>query len=198
MKNLKKIQELIEQTYPDLESIPRTEKKGSICTNAETIEKCNHPGLNAISELNGLVKTDSTYVEVYRKAGDKPLHCSYDVLGASSGRTSSWNTNIQNQPRMPGIRECIKARDGWVFVSCDYDSQEIRTLGQVTQLLFSLLFPVAIYLMACAGSGDRLSAVSLAAPPPSANRLVDCSNDFRLVAGSHWWSCPLPHLIWHS
>lgn len=132
-KNLKQVREVIAQTYPG--EPPVTEKKGSIKTDAETIEKCDHPGLNAISDLNALTKTNSTYLEVYRKAKDKPLHCSYDVLGAATGRTSSWGTNIQNQPRMPGMRECFRARDGWVFVFCDYDSQEIRTLGQATKIL---------------------------------------------------------------
>lgn len=138
-KNLKNIRQLVKETYPDKDNIPLTDggKSGrkQVKTDAETIEKCDHPGLNAISDLNSLTKTDSTYVEVYRKAGNLPLHCSYDVLGATSGRTSSWNTNIQNQPRMPGIRECIRARAGWVLVCCDYDSQEIRTLGQSCQLL---------------------------------------------------------------
>lgn len=38
--------------------------------------------------------------------------------------------NLQNFPRMPGVRECIIARPGFVFSSTDYDSIELRTLAQ--------------------------------------------------------------------
>lgn len=39
-------------------------------------------------------------------------------------------TNMQNFPRMPGVRECIVARDGYVLCSVDFESIELRTLAQ--------------------------------------------------------------------
>jgi DNA polymerase I-like protein with 3'-5' exonuclease and polymerase domains len=57
-----------------------------------------------------------------------------------SGRTS-WaastldgrkiGTNLQNFPRVPGVRECIRAREGYALCSVDYDALELRTLAQV-------------------------------------------------------------------
>ena len=38
--------------------------------------------------------------------------------------------NLQNFPRMPGVRDCIIARPGTVFASVDYESIELRTLAQ--------------------------------------------------------------------
>lgn len=38
--------------------------------------------------------------------------------------------NLQNLPRFPGVRECVIPRDGFVFVSVDYESIELRTLAQ--------------------------------------------------------------------
>lgn len=38
--------------------------------------------------------------------------------------------NCQNLPRMPGVRDCVKARPGFLFCSVDYDSLELRTFAQ--------------------------------------------------------------------
>ncbi len=39
--------------------------------------------------------------------------------------------NLQNQPRKPGVRECFVPRPGWVFISSDYHTAELRSLAQV-------------------------------------------------------------------
>lgn len=44
--------------------------------------------------------------------------------------------NMQNPPRKGGVRACFLPRDGWVFVSCDFDTIEMRALAQVCFELF--------------------------------------------------------------
>jgi len=62
------------------------------------------------------------------------LHPSFGFTVAA--RSSSYNPNLQNQPRRPGVRECFRARSGRVFVSADYSTQEMRTLAQTLLDLF--------------------------------------------------------------
>jgi DNA polymerase-1 len=40
-------------------------------------------------------------------------------------------TNMQNFPRMEGIRDCIRPRDGFWWCSVDYDSLELRSFAQI-------------------------------------------------------------------
>jgi DNA polymerase-1 len=127
-KNLSRIRELVEAELPN----PPTTKKGATKTSKDVLEMCEHPGLEALVEYNGLEKTKSTYMEVLLKGIHEPIHATFDVLGANSGRTSCRGPNLQNQPRMPGVRECfIPSRPDWCFATADYDAQELRTLAQV-------------------------------------------------------------------
>ena len=86
--------------------------EGQVKVDRETCLACGDPVLKVYGE--------STY----------PIHCRYNVL-VESGRCSCRNPNHQNPPRVGGVRECYVARDGYVFVFCDYDSAETRGLAQV-------------------------------------------------------------------
>jgi DNA polymerase-1 len=66
---------------------------------------------------------------------DRPSNPFWNVL-VESGRTSCRKPNWQNPPRKGGIRECVEARPGFVFISADYDTVELRTLAQITYLMF--------------------------------------------------------------
>jgi DNA polymerase I-like protein with 3'-5' exonuclease and polymerase domains len=129
-KSTTRIRELVEKSFPDKANLPRT-PKGAVSCDAETVEQCDHPALKAYASFAAMEKIETTYLKHFREAGSNPVHASFDVLGAESGRTSSYGPNLQNQPRLVGIRECFRARNGWVFAFCDYDSQELRTLAQV-------------------------------------------------------------------
>src|SRR5690606_32482748 len=60
----------------------------------------------------------------------KPIHSYFEVL-RETGRTSSSNPNLQNLPRVDGVRECYVPRPGNVYISCDYDKAELHTLAQL-------------------------------------------------------------------
>ncbi len=57
-----------------------------------------------------------------------PVHTRYGWAG--TGRSSSAKPNIQNQSKREGIREAFIARDGYVFIECDYPQLELYTLAQ--------------------------------------------------------------------
>lgn len=101
--------------------------KGQIKTGKEVIEQCDCPELGLLLEAKQLQKWESTYVA---KMFVDTMHAYFEVLGAKSSRTSCSNVNLQNQPRLPGVRECYVPRRGKIFTFCDYDSQESRTLAQ--------------------------------------------------------------------
>lgn len=131
-KNTEIIKKLVQESYPG--DPPRTPSstrypKGQIKTDEETIEKCNHPILKKYVKFKKLEKIKSTYIDKFIYAKQGVIHPSYDPL-KETGRTSSSKPNIQNQIRTKGIRECMRARPGYVFIFCDYDSQEMRTLAE--------------------------------------------------------------------
>lgn len=96
------------------------------------------PGL--VLEYRQLAKLDSTYVQalprqVHPRTGR--VHTSYNQTGASTGRLSSKDPNLQNIPiRTPlgrEVRRAFVARDDeHVLLSADYSQIELRVLAHVT------------------------------------------------------------------
>lgn len=60
------------------------------------------------------------------------VHASFNLTGTSSGRLSSSDPNLQNQPKFLGgwnIKKLfIPSRDDYVIVNCDYKGAEVRVL----------------------------------------------------------------------
>ena len=107
-----------------------TEKAHMVKTDADTIDLCDAVELGPLQEYNKLVKAHGTYILKFFEGFNKPIHPGFDPLGAASSRSSSFSPNMQNQPRLVGLRECFRARSGRVFIACDFDAQEMRTLAQ--------------------------------------------------------------------
>lgn len=128
-KDMTKIRRLIEDSWPSALELQRT-PTGLVATDADTLEMCSHPALEALVEFNGLQKTGSTYVEALYRGIASRIHAEFDVLGAASARTSCRKPNLQNPPRMPGVRECYVPAPDHDFVLCDFSSQEARTFAQ--------------------------------------------------------------------
>lgn len=57
-----------------------------------------------------------------------PVHTRFGR--AESGRRTSSGPNVQNPRRLPGVREAFRPRAGYVFIDCDFDQLELRTLAQ--------------------------------------------------------------------
>jgi DNA polymerase-1 len=126
-------QSLIEATYPG--PAPRTKPSksfplGQVKTSSEVCEKCSHPGLQKLSDYSDVQKLLTTFVPVVKQGTVVPVCPSINTL-VKNGRSSYRKPNLQNLPRKGGVRECFVPRSGKVFIDADYDSLEVRTLGQV-------------------------------------------------------------------
>jgi DNA polymerase-1 len=87
-----------------------------------------------------LSKLRSTYVDVLPHAvnpGTGRIHTSFSQIGASTGRLSSSDPNLQNIPvrtaRGERIRRCFVPRAGAKFIVADYSQIELRLLAHLSQ-----------------------------------------------------------------
>jgi DNA polymerase I-like protein with 3'-5' exonuclease and polymerase domains len=122
-KKNKAIQAAVQKHHPN----PPCTEKGNIKIDAETLMDCHYKPFDALIEYTGIEKTLSTYLS---KIIESPIHAHFKAIGAASARTSCSNPNLQNQPRLPGVRECFVPRPGFVFLAVDFATQEMRTLAQ--------------------------------------------------------------------
>lgn len=60
------------------------------------------------------------------------IHTRWNQL-VSTGRISSSNPNLQNQPKEASFRSCYKAKDGYLLITADYSQAELRLLGAVSK-----------------------------------------------------------------
>lgn len=124
VKDTKFIKSRVASAY--LGQPPRTEK-GDVSTDRVTLEESGDPLLEAFA---GVSKTDklATYVPALREAARVPLNVKPNPILAT-GR-SSYEGLIQLMPRKGGVRNCFKARDGFVFCSVDYSAIEMSGLAE--------------------------------------------------------------------
>ena len=62
------------------------------------------------------------------------IHPNFNILGTSSGRTSSSKPNLQQIPRDAKIRNLLKAPKGYTFVEIDYSQIELRIASHVADV----------------------------------------------------------------
>ncbi len=120
-RNTKRIKALVEECHPNP---PRT-PTGEIQTTKDVLEECDHPDLARLVQLTHKQKMVSTYLQ---KFFAPIIHARFHAIGATSDRTSASGPNMQNTAQE--LWECFNAREGRVLLSSDFDSQEMRTLGQ--------------------------------------------------------------------
>lgn len=135
-KNMKILESMVVDAYalkdephPETEGGKGEIKKPKPRTDKETLENSLHEDLKRLADIMGDKKLLDTYVPRLRQGTRWPINPYYNVM-VDSGRTSSSNPNIQNQPRKGGVRECFVPRTGYVYVGCDYHTAELRSLAQ--------------------------------------------------------------------
>lgn len=69
---------------------------------------------------------------------DGRIHGSYWQLGASSGRMSESNPNLQQIPRKKELRECFIPEDNYKYIIADYSQIELRIAAEYTNDLTML------------------------------------------------------------
>lgn len=101
----------------------------------EEIAKEN-PDVAELLEYRELTKIKGTYIDslVKKIESDGKIHATFHQLGTVTGRLSSANPNLQNQPASDkyDIRWAFKARDGYIFVDADYSQIELRILASMS------------------------------------------------------------------
>jgi hypothetical protein len=145
-KNLKKIRAAIEKWYQDHpDKDMKITPKGAIATSREQLMTTDHPGLRAVAEATKVGKLKTTYIPALERGTVVPITASYNTI-LETFRTSCSGgmkidgvpvgINLQNLPRGDAVRDCFVARFGFVFIFCDFDTLEMRTLAQVCIDLF--------------------------------------------------------------
>ena len=118
-------------------------KTGAYATGAEILEELaanDVPIAQKVLDFRQLAKLKSTYTDALVSSlhpQTKRVHTSYSMVGASTGRLSSSDPNLQNIPIRTAegrqIREAFIAKDGHSLISADYSQIELRLVAHVAQ-----------------------------------------------------------------
>ncbi len=120
----------------------RKTKSGYYSTAASVLDRLQgqHEIIDLILEQRTLAKLKSTYVDslpqlVNPRTGR--IHTNYNQSGASTGRLSSSNPNLQNIPIRTEIgreiRRAFVAKPGCQLIAADYSQVELRILAHVAE-----------------------------------------------------------------
>jgi DNA polymerase-1 len=99
-----------------------------------------HPIIDRILEYREISKLKGTYVDALPALINPQtgrVHTSYNQNGASTGRLSSSDPNLQNVPNRTDlgreVRRAFIAPPGWQILSVDYSQVELRIMAHITQ-----------------------------------------------------------------
>lgn len=106
--------------------------EGNVQFSADALAACTTPALRVFTRFNHLKKLLTTYLPVVEAAAatGRCISARFNPLVAT-GRSSCGGPNLQNLPQEAGVRQCYVPRPGYVFDSCDYAVEELRTWAQV-------------------------------------------------------------------
>jgi DNA polymerase-1 len=125
-KNTKVIKERVVSCYG--KNTPLT-PNNAVKINRETLKYSGDKDLEELANLGIIEKQINSFLPVLEQGVNCPIVARYHTL-TETGRTSCSQPNIQQLPRLPGVRECFVPREGYLFCSVDYDTLELRTLAQ--------------------------------------------------------------------
>ena len=138
-RDLKKIRNAVIEAY-DAQGLPvPVTDKDNVSTDAEVLESSNNEDLKNIAKYVSLQHDIGIFLPLLIAASEIPFNPSWNVL-VNSGRTSCGSDeavgNLQNFPRGGDTRSCFEPRKGNYYCSVDYDVAELRSLAEVSFLLF--------------------------------------------------------------
>ena len=112
-------------------------------TDAETLEELRgvHPVIDKLFDYRQVAKLKSTYVDALPtmvSQSDGRVHTSFNQIGASTGRLSSAEPNLQNIPIRSELGRAVRrgfvaGGPGLVLLGADYSQVELRILAHITQ-----------------------------------------------------------------
>jgi len=93
-----------------------------------------------ILEFRKITKRLSTYcypyVQLHTQTGDGRVHCSFNTIGAETGRWTCRNPNLQNIPRATkefSLRHAVIADNGFRIVGADFGQLEMRLMAEISR-----------------------------------------------------------------
>ncbi len=100
----------------------------------ELAKKTQHELPILLLQYRADAKILSTYLEGLQPLIDKNdrVHTTYLVAGTTTGRLSSREPNLQNQPKTEEMRNIFIASPGYKLLCCDYSAAELRVLANYT------------------------------------------------------------------
>lgn len=107
-------------------------------TNAEVLEKLDHPIVRDVLEYRQYMKLRSTYVDGLLKAAgpDERIHTNFQMTVTATGRLSSTEPNLQNIPTRTELGSELRCMfvpaPGCVLVDADYSQIELRLLAHIS------------------------------------------------------------------
>lgn len=124
----------------DVLKLPKTKKiKTGYSTDISVLEELSsqHEIASVLVEYRSLTKLKSTYIEGLTKAIEPKtgrVHTSFNQIGATTGRLSSVNPNLQNIPIRTEIGRTIRKafiakNDEYLIMSADYSQIELRIMA---------------------------------------------------------------------
>ena len=136
--------------FYDILGLKSPDPKNPRGTGADILEQLEHPIAKAVSDNRSFNKVLSAFIDTLpeqaKKYPDKRIHCSFKQYGASTGRVSCKNPNLQQIPSNPfvlsdgtkidsghDVRQFFTASPGCVLMSCDYSGQEVRVTAHLSQ-----------------------------------------------------------------
>ena len=118
-------------------------KTGAFSTGADVLEELAANGVEiakSVLDYRQLAKLKSTYTDALTKSVNPRtgrVHTSFSMVGASTGRLSSSDPNLQNIPIRTAegrqIRTAFVARPGCKLISADYSQIELRLVAHVAE-----------------------------------------------------------------
>lgn len=122
--------------FYDILGLKSPDSKKPRGTGEDILIALNHPLSKLILDYRETAKLINTYIDKLPNSLNSKthkIHCSFNQYGASTGRFSSSDPNLQNIPsHNKEIRKMFVAKEGNVFISADYSQQEPRFLAQLS------------------------------------------------------------------
>ncbi len=141
--NLNSPKQLSEILFTKLQIKPPKKTLTGLSTNVDVLEslKKDYPIAGKILEYRTLEKLRSTYIESLPSSINSKtnrIHCSFNQLGAATGRLSCQDPNLQNIPVRVEIGRQIRQafcpqKQGWSYLAADYSQIELRLLAHLSE-----------------------------------------------------------------
>lgn len=124
-------------------------------TRRDALVATGHPAAKALAEYREHQKIVSTYGDAFLQhvhPKTKRVHPRFSAIGATTGRVSCSEPNLQNIPATSAFRACFRAPPGRRLITADYVGAELRIIAEASK------DPVFVRTL-CAG-GDLHSIVA--------------------------------------